>query len=71
MKGRWVEHLVQAWDAFFEDLFSFVPEETKKHLKNARKEVLLAVKSVLEKKIEELEKEGKKEVKKVKVERES
>jgi len=71
MKGRWVEHLVQAWDAFLEDLFSFVPEETKRHLKNARKEVLLAVKSVIEKKIEELEKEGKKEVKKVKVERES
>jgi len=71
MKGRWVEHLVQAWDALLEDLFSFVPEETKKHLKNARKEVLLAVKSVIEKKIEELEKEGKKEVKKVKIERES
>jgi len=71
MKGRWVEHLVQAWDAFFEDLFSFVPDETKKHLKNARKEVLLAVKSAIEKKIEELEREGKKEVKKVKVEREA
>lgn len=69
MQARWMEHLIKAWDAFFEDLFSFIPEESKKHLKNARKEVLLAIKSVLEKKIEELEKE-KGEVKKIKVERE-
>ncbi len=69
MQARWVEYLVKAWDAFLEDVFSFVPDETKKHLKNARKEILLAVKSVIEKKIEELEKE-KGEVKKIKVERE-
>lgn len=69
MQARWVEYLIKAWNAFIEDLFSFVPEESKKHLKNARKEVLLAFKSALEKKIEELEKE-KSEVKKIKVERE-
>ncbi len=69
MQARWVEYLIKAWDALLEDIFSFVPEETKKHLKNARKEVLLAFKSALEKKIEELEKE-KKEVKKIKVEKE-
>ncbi|MEZ0344323.1 MAG: hypothetical protein ABWJ99_05940 [Caldimicrobium sp.] len=69
MQARWVEYLVKAWDAFMEDLFSFIPEESKKHLMNARKEVLLAFKSALEKKIEELETE-KKEVKKIKVERE-
>lgn len=67
MKYKWIEHLTEAWDAFLEDIFSFVPEETKKHIKNARKEILLALKSVIEKKIEELEKE-KKEVKKIKVE---
>jgi hypothetical protein len=68
MKYKWIEHLAQAWDAFMEEMFSFVPEETKTHLKNARKEVLLALKSVIEKRIEELEK-PKKEIKKVKVEK--
>jgi len=68
MKHKWIEHMVQAWDAFMEEMFSFVPEESKKHIKNARKEILLALKSVIEKRIEELEK-GKKEIKKVKVEK--
>lgn len=68
MKFKWVEHLANAWKAFFEDLFSFVPEESKIHLKNARKEILLAIKSMIEKKIEDLEKE-KREVKKIKVEK--
>lgn len=69
MKFKWVEHLTQAWDALIEDLFSFVPEESKKHLKNARKEILLAFKSALEVRLAELEKSEKKEVKKVKVEK--
>ncbi len=68
MKYKWIEHLAQACDAFVEEMFSFVPEETKKHINNARKEVLLALKSIIEKKIEKLEKE-KKEIKKVKVEK--
>lgn len=71
MKHRWVEHLAKAWDAFLEDMFSFVPEESRKHLRNARKEILLALRSALDKKIEELEKAEKSaEIKKVKVERE-
>ncbi len=69
MQARWVEHLIKAWDTFLEDIFSFVPEDTKKHLKNAKKEILLAFKSALEEKIKDLEDE-KKEVKKIKVEKE-
>ncbi|PMP66275.1 MAG: hypothetical protein C0190_05810 [Thermodesulfobacterium geofontis] len=68
MKYKWVEYLAQAWDSFMEEMFSFIPEETKEHIRNARKEVLLALKSVIEKRIEELEK-PKKEIKKVKVEK--
>jgi molecular chaperone DnaK (HSP70) len=68
MKYKWMEHLAQAWDAFIEEVFSFVPEETKTHIRNARKEMLLALKSIIEKRIEELEK-PKKEIKKVKVEK--
>jgi hypothetical protein len=44
------------WDLFFD----FVPEETKKHLKAARKEKLLALRSLLDAKIKNLEEEGKK-----------
>lgn len=70
MKPRWVEHLIKAWDTFLEDLFSFIPEESKKHLKNARREVLLALRSALDKKIEELERaERAPEAKKIKVEK--
>ena len=44
------------WDLFFD----FVPEETKKHLKAARREKLLALRSLLDAKIKDLEEEGKK-----------
>lgn len=69
MKFKWVEHMTQAWDALLEDLFSCVPEESKKHLKNARKEFLHALKSVIEARIAELEKSEKKELKKIKIEK--
>ncbi len=68
MRYKWMEHLIDAWDAFIEEIFSFIPEETKKHIKNARKEILLALRSVIDKRIEELEKD-KKGIKKVKVEK--
>lgn len=68
MRRKWAEHLLNAWEAFLDDVFSFVPEESRKHLKNAKKEVLLAIKSAIDKKIEELEKD-KREVKKIKVEK--
>jgi hypothetical protein len=44
------------WDLFLD----FVPDETKKHLKAARKEKLLALRSLLDTKIKNLEEEGKK-----------
>jgi hypothetical protein len=56
------------WDLFLD----FIPEETKKHLKAARREKLLALRSLLDAKIKDLEEEGKKASKrrpqKVKVE---
>lgn len=44
------------WDLFFD----FVPGETKKHLKAARREKLLALRSLLDAKIKDLEEENKK-----------
>lgn len=71
MRHRWIEHLAKAWDAFLEDMFSFVPDESKRHLRNARREILLALRSAIDKKIEELEKSEKSsELKKVRVEKE-
>jgi len=56
------------WDLFLD----FVPEEARKHLKAARKEKLLALRSILDAKIKHLEEDQKKAAKrgpqKVKVE---
>jgi len=53
------------WDLFLD----FVPEQAKKHLKAARKEKLMALRSLLDAKIEGLEenKSDKKKPQKVKV----
>ncbi|MHC4691209.1 MAG: hypothetical protein ACYS67_00615 [Planctomycetota bacterium] len=48
------------WDLFLD----FVPQEAKKHLRAARKEKLLALRSLLDAKIKTLEEEGKKGKKK-------
>ncbi len=69
MRYKWIEHLAQAWDELLEDVFSCVPDETRKHLKNARKEFLLAIRGIIDKKIESLEKKKGASVKKVKVEK--
>ena len=54
----------------FDLLFDFVPEDAKKHMRAARKEKLLALRALLDAKIEELEggDKGRKRVQKVKVE---
>jgi len=55
------------WDLFLD----FVPAEAKRHLKAARREKLLALRSILDAKIKDLEEEGrnagKKRPQKVKV----
>ncbi len=52
-----------------EDLFSiFIPEKTVGHLMNARKEMLLSLRSLIDAKIEAMEKfEKKRETKKKKI----
>jgi hypothetical protein len=66
---HWTEHLSKAVEGFFDDLKGKVPEEFKTHAKASIKEMLLAMKSILDKGIEALEeKEERKRVKKVKVE---
>ncbi|MEN3044348.1 MAG: hypothetical protein ABDH37_03920 [Candidatus Hydrothermales bacterium] len=59
MEKKWVEYLSKAVDAFIDDVKTLVPEETKVHLKNSFKELMLALKTIIEKKIEKLEGEKK------------
>jgi hypothetical protein len=50
-----------------EDLFSIlIPEETSTHLMNARKEVLLSIRSLIDARIEAMEKHEKKRTTKAK-----
>jgi hypothetical protein len=49
---------------FWELFLDFIPEEARKHLRSARKEKLMALRSILDARIQALEKEGKKEKKK-------
>lgn len=53
---EWMEHLNKAFDSFFKEMKDLVPEETYGHFKNSRREFLLALRSLLDKKIEKLEK---------------
>jgi hypothetical protein len=55
MEKKWMEHLSKAVDAFVEDIKGIVPPETKVHLKNSVKEFMLAIKTVLDRKIEKME----------------
>jgi len=61
---EWMEHLNKAFDSFFKEIKELVPEETYDHLKNSRRESLLALRAIIDKKIEKLEK---KEVHRVEV----
>jgi len=67
-----INSLFDAERHFLDLLFDFVPTEAKKHLMAARREKLLAFRSILDAKIKDLEeaanKAGKRKPQKVKVE---
>ncbi|MEO0255459.1 MAG: hypothetical protein ABIN20_08595 [candidate division WOR-3 bacterium] len=67
MEKKWMEYLSKAVDAFIDDMKTIVPEETKTHLRNSVKELMLAVKVLIDKKIEKIEGEKKKEGHKVEI----
>ena len=58
---EWVGHLSRAVEAFMKDIRGVLPDETYDHLKNSKKELLLAFRSVLDREIEKAEKEGRKQ----------
>ncbi len=66
MEKKWIEYLSKAVDAFIDDMKAVVPEETKTHLKNSVKEFMLAIRTLIDRKIEKFE-EKKEEGHKVEV----
>ncbi len=67
MEKKWVEYLSKAVDAFIDDMKTVVPDETKTHLRNSVKEFMLAVRTLIDRKIEKIEGEKKEEGHKVEV----
>lgn len=67
-----VSSLFEVDKHFLELLLDFVPEEARKHLRAARKEKLMAVRTILDAKIKDIETKektkGKRKTQKVKVE---
>jgi len=66
-RPEWVEHLGKALEAFIRDLRGVLPEETYEHLRASQRESLLAVRSLIDRQIERLEKRPEKVARKVEV----
>jgi hypothetical protein len=64
---EWVEHLGKAVEAFIREVKTILPEETREHLRGSRKEFLLAVRSLVDRQIEKLEKESQSKARRVEV----
>jgi hypothetical protein len=64
---EWVGHLGKAFESFINDLKGVLPEETYNHLRASRKELLMAIRSVIDREIERADKEGQPKVHKVEV----
>lgn len=67
MQMEWVSHLGKALESFVRDLKGVLPPDTYNHLRASRKELLLAVRSVIDREIERTEREAPAQVRKVEV----
>ena len=65
---EWVGHLGRAVESFVSDLKGILPEGTYNHLRASRKEMLLAIRSVIDREIQRSEGESRPEARKVEVE---
>jgi len=54
---EWIGHLGKAAESFVKDLKGVLPEETYTHLRSSRRELLLAIRAVIDREIERAEKE--------------
>jgi hypothetical protein len=65
---EWVGHLGRAVESFVSDLKGILPEDTYNHLRASRKELLLAIRSVIDREIERSAGESRSQTRKVEVE---
>lgn len=64
---EWLEHLGKAFESFCGELKRILPSEAYDHLRSSRREMLLAIRAVLDREIERLEKKEERVAKKVEV----
>ncbi len=57
---EWAVYLSKAAESLMRDLKSLLPEETYDHLRGSRKEFLLAVRSLIDRQIENIDKDSQK-----------
>jgi len=67
MEKKWLEYLSKAVDAFIDDMKTVVPDETKMHLRNSVKEFMLAIRTLIDRKIEKIEGEKREKGHKVEI----
>lgn len=65
--NHWTVHLERAAREFLDDVRDVVPEDTRTHLRNSRRELLLAARSLLDERIEDLEPDREREPRNVEV----
>lgn len=66
-RDHWTVHLGRAARGLFDEARDVVPEETRTHLRNSRREMLLAVRALLDERIEDLRPEPEREPRNVEV----
>lgn len=64
---EWTEHLGKAFEAFMRDLRRVFPEEAYTHLRASQRELLLALRALIDQKIERMERPPERKARKVEV----
>jgi hypothetical protein len=67
MQMEWVGYLGKAVESFVHDLKGVLPADTYNHLRASRKELLLAIRSVIDREIERSERDAPAQARKVEV----
>ncbi len=66
-RPEWIEYMGKAFEAFTRDVRGILPEETYSHMRASRREFWLAVRSLIDQRIKNLEKEPAHRVRKLQV----
>lgn len=64
---HWTVHLGRAAREFYDEAQEIVPKDTRTHLRNSRRELLLAIRSLIDERIEDLEPEPERKARDVEI----